>query len=67
LGIANRKYYTEHLYIDTFHSRQMQAAIRALEQDRPVDFGKVWTGVLLTSSVTAEATDSAITKARSTA
>jgi len=67
LGITNRKYYTEHLYIDTFHSRQMKAAIRALEQDRPVDFGKVWAGVLLTSGVAAEATDSAITKARSTA
>lgn len=67
LGVANRKYYTEHLYIDTFHSKQMQAAIRALEQDRPVDFGKVWTGVQLTSAVVAEATDSAITKVRSTA
>ena len=67
LGITNRKYYTEHLYIDTFHSRQMQAAIRALEQDRPVDFAKVWTGVQLTSAVVAEATDNAITKARSTA
>ncbi|MGB6162098.1 MAG: iron-containing redox enzyme family protein [Pseudonocardiaceae bacterium] len=67
LGIVSRKYYTEHLYIDTFHSRQMQAAIRALEQDRPVDLGKVWTGVQLTSAVVAEATDSAITKARSTA
>ncbi|MFI5783046.1 iron-containing redox enzyme family protein [Nocardia sp. NPDC051570] len=64
LNIVNRKYYTEHLYIDTFHSKQMRTAIRALELERPVDFGKVWVGVELTSAVVAEATDRAIAKAR---
>ncbi|NGY62439.1 iron-containing redox enzyme family protein [Lentzea sp. NEAU-D13] len=64
LRVTNRQYYTEHLYIDTFHSRQMRAALRALAAERPVDFGKAWTGVLLTSTVVAEATDNAIAKAR---
>jgi hypothetical protein len=64
LGITSDQYYTEHLYIDTFHSRQMQAAIRALDEQRAADFAKVWTGVELTSATVAEATEAAVAKAR---
>jgi hypothetical protein len=64
LGVVNRKYYDEHLYIDAYHSRQMQASIKALADERPVDLAKVWTGVTLTSAVVAEATAAAIDRAR---
>jgi hypothetical protein len=64
LGIENGKYYTEHLYIDNFHSKQMQQAIRALEIEREVDLAKVWTGIELTSATVAEATEAAVAKAR---
>ncbi|MBP2702656.1 iron-containing redox enzyme family protein [Microbispora sp. RL4-1S] len=64
LGIANDKYYTEHLYIDSFHSKQMQTAIRALGEHRDVDLAKVWAGVTLTSETIAEATEAAVSKAR---
>jgi len=64
LGIHNRRYYTEHLYIDGFHSRQMLEAIKALEDERPIDLPKIWTGALLTSATVAEATEAAVTKAR---
>lgn len=64
LGIVNRRYYDEHLYIDSYHSKQMQAAIKALADEQPVDLAKVWTGVALTSAVVAEATEAAIDRAR---
>jgi hypothetical protein len=64
LGIVNDKYYTEHLYIDSYHSRQMRGSISALERYRPVDLAKVWTGIQLTSAVVAEATAAAVRRAR---
>ncbi|MGH3997702.1 MAG: iron-containing redox enzyme family protein [Pseudonocardiaceae bacterium] len=64
LGIRNSQYYTEHLYIDSFHSRQMLEAIKALEEERPIDLAKVWVGIELTSTTVAEATEAAVTKAR---
>ncbi|HZB30827.1 MAG TPA: iron-containing redox enzyme family protein [Streptosporangiaceae bacterium] len=64
LGIVNSRYYTEHLYIDTFHSRRMRSSIRALERDRPVDLAKVWAGVTMTSAVVAEATEAALGRSR---
>lgn len=67
LGIVNRKYYTEHLYIDSFHSKQMRGSIRALEQERPVRLAKVWVGVQLTSAAVAQATAASISRARSVA
>jgi hypothetical protein len=67
LGIRNGQYYTEHLYIDAFHSHQMLESIKALEEERPIDLSKVWTGVELTSTTAAEATEAAVAKARRTA
>ncbi|MEV6980558.1 iron-containing redox enzyme family protein [Sphaerisporangium sp. NPDC051017] len=64
LGIENDKYYAEHLYIDSFHSRQMKESIRLLGTEREVDLAKVWTGVELTSQAVAEATEAAIGKAK---
>jgi hypothetical protein len=64
LGVANDKYYTEHLYIDTYHSKQMRGSIGVLERYRPVDLAKVWTGIRLTSAVVAEATAAAVGRAR---
>jgi len=64
LGIAERGYYLEHLYIDSFHNKQMRAAIRALEEDRPLDLAKAWAGIQLTSEIVAEATAAAIGRAR---
>jgi len=67
LDIKNDKYYTEHLYIDTFHSKQMQASIRALELARPVDLPKVWAGVTMTSDVVVAATEAVAVRARALA
>jgi heme oxygenase-like protein len=65
LGVRHDRYYTEHLYIDAFHSKQMQAAIRDLDVERGVDLRKVWTGVELTSAIVAEAVDAVVARARS--
>jgi Iron-containing redox enzyme len=67
LGIANGRYYTEHLYIDSFHSKQMRSSIRAFGRDRPMDLAKVWAGVTMTSEVVAKATEAAIGRARNMA
>lgn len=64
LGIRNGKYYTEHLYIDSFHSKQMRSSIRALEQERPVRFAKVWAGIQMTSETVARATEASVNRAR---
>ncbi len=64
LGIRNSQYYTEHLYIDSFHSRQILEAIKALEEDRPIDLAKIWAGIELTSTAVAAATEAAVAKAR---
>ncbi|KAA2258722.1 iron-containing redox enzyme family protein [Solihabitans fulvus] len=67
LGIGSGQYYSEHLYIDAFHSKQMQTAIRELDTERGVDYAKVWAGIELTSAIVAEAVDAAVARARSVA
>jgi Iron-containing redox enzyme len=64
LGIRRREYYTEHLYIDNFHSRQMIDSIRDYEQERPLDLRKLWTGIEMTSMTVAATTEAAVNKAR---
>lgn len=61
LGIRHDAYYTEHLYIDSYHSNHMRTAIRALEDPDPA---KIWAGVRLASDIVGEATEVAITRAR---
>ncbi|MCX5199578.1 iron-containing redox enzyme family protein [Streptomyces sp. NBC_00249] len=61
LGISKDAYYTEHLYIDAYHSTHMKTAIRSLEEP---DLAKIWAGVRLASDIVGTATESAITRAR---
>ncbi|WP_426363098.1 iron-containing redox enzyme family protein [Streptomyces sp. E-08] len=61
LGIVHDAYYTEHLYIDSYHSNHMRTAIRALDEP---DFAKIWAGVRLASDIVGEATETAIARAR---
>ena len=67
LGLSESRYYTEHVYIDTFHSQMMQTALRELDNEWGADFTKAWVGVELTSKIVAEATEAAINKARNVA
>ncbi|MER8182935.1 iron-containing redox enzyme family protein [Kitasatospora sp. NPDC094015] len=64
LGIQHHQYFTEHLYIDQYHSRQMRSAIRAYDEELGADLSKVWAGVTLTSAVVGEANEAAIALAR---
>ncbi|MFF0458801.1 iron-containing redox enzyme family protein [Streptomyces mexicanus] len=64
LGIQAGTYYTEHLYIDTYHSKHMRVALREMAAVREIDLATVWAGVELTSAVVNEATENAITVAR---
>ncbi|SED71295.1 iron-containing redox enzyme family protein [Streptomyces sp. TLI_105] len=63
LGIVHDAYYTEHLYIDSYHSNHMRTAIRALDEP---DFAKIWAGVRLASDIVGEAQEAAIARARET-
>ncbi|MEU6622501.1 iron-containing redox enzyme family protein [Streptomyces litmocidini] len=63
LGVVNDAYYTEHLYIDSYHSNHMRTAIRALDEP---DFAKIWAGVRLASDIVGEAQEAAIALARET-
>ncbi|MBW1600717.1 iron-containing redox enzyme family protein [Streptomyces sp. JJ66] len=64
LGLKSARYYTEHLYIDTYHSKQMRVAIRETQAARGLDLSKVWAGVELTSAIVHDATETAISLAR---
>ncbi|MEI7030262.1 iron-containing redox enzyme family protein [Streptomyces pratensis] len=64
LGVRHGGYYSEHLYIDEYHSNHMRTAIRALDEP---DLAKIWAGVRLTSDIVGEATESAIALARRSA
>ncbi|MFE2923612.1 iron-containing redox enzyme family protein [Streptomyces goshikiensis] len=64
LGLVSGKYYTEHLYIDTYHSKHMRVAIRETAAERGIDLAKVWAGVELTSAIVGDATETAISLAR---
>lgn len=64
LGISAHGYYSEHLYIDSFHSRQMRAAIRALDEENDLDPRRVWAGVELTSTIVASALEGVVERAR---
>lgn len=64
LGVANSAYFAEHLYIDTFHSRQMRDALRELDSVASLDLAKVWAGVVLTGEIVDAATEAAVARAR---
>ncbi|MGJ5829004.1 iron-containing redox enzyme family protein [Streptomyces ossamyceticus] len=64
LGIEAGQYYTEHLHIDSFHSRDMIAALRAWDHEHGADLAKVWAGVELTRATVARATEAAVLAAR---
>ncbi len=64
LGIKNGRYYTEHLYIDNYHSKHMRTALRETDRDIGLDLAKVWAGVELTSAIVSDATEAAIARAR---
>ncbi|MFD7164800.1 iron-containing redox enzyme family protein [Streptomyces violascens] len=63
-GLENHAYYTEHIYIDKYHSRQMRTAIREKELETGVDLAKVWAGVRMTSAIVSTATEQAIVRSR---
>ncbi|MDD9380554.1 iron-containing redox enzyme family protein [Streptomyces sp. ZAF1911] len=67
LGIAQSRYYTEHLHIDTFHMREMQTAIKEYEAARGLDATKLWVGAQLLSGLIGGAFDAAVARAREVA
>lgn len=67
LGLAQGRYYTEHLHIDTFHMREMQTAIKEYEAERGLDATKLWTGAQLVSQLIGGAFDAAVERAREVA
>lgn len=64
-GLAGAKYFTEHLHIDTFHSREMRLAIREMDNVRPLDPAKLWAGMMVTSAIVDQTAVGAIRRARS--
>ncbi|MFE1774986.1 iron-containing redox enzyme family protein [Streptomyces sp. NPDC059008] len=64
LGIANGRYYTEHLHIDTFHMKEMQQAVKEYEAVHGLDPTKVWIGAQLLSGLIGDAFDAAVQRAR---
>lgn len=64
LGLSHGAYYTEHLHIDNFHSKEMLIALREFDTAQGLDCGKAWVGVQLASAAIGEAVDAAVAAAR---
>jgi heme oxygenase-like protein len=64
LGLKSGRYYSEHLYIANYHSKQMRVAIRETAAARTPDLAAIWAGIELTSAIVADATETAIETAR---
>lgn len=64
LGIAHSHYYTEHMHIDSFHMKEMQAAIREYETAHGLDPTRVWVGARLVSRLLGTAFDAAVERVR---
>jgi hypothetical protein len=67
LSLANGRYYTEHLHIDTFHMKEMQQAIKEYGAVHGLDATKVWIGARLLSELIGGAFDAAVPRAREAA
>lgn len=67
LGIEHSKYYTEHIHIDEFHTREMQTAVREYEAVHGLDATRVWHGSLLVSSLLGTAVEQAVHRLREAA
>ena len=64
LRIAGGRYYTEHLHIDTFHTEELQVAIREVEKAGGLDATRLWVGARLLSGLLDDAFEAAVDRAR---
>jgi hypothetical protein len=64
LKVTAGSYFSEHLHIDAFHSKQMRDALREFDASHPLDLPKVWTGIKLTSAIVDAAMEAAVARAR---
>lgn len=64
LGIQAHAYYSEHQHIDAFHAIEGQNLLRAMQATRSLDPVKAWRGAQLASTITGEAFEAAVAKAR---
>ncbi|MEV1292046.1 iron-containing redox enzyme family protein [Pseudonocardia sp. NPDC049635] len=64
LRIAGGRYYTEHLHIDTFHTEELQVAIREVEKVDGLDATRLWVGARLLSGLLDDAFEAAVDRAR---
>lgn len=64
LRIAGGRYYTEHLHIDTFHTEELQVAIREVEKAGGLDATRLWVGARLLAGLLDDAFEAAVDRAR---
>lgn len=64
LGIANGKYFTEHIHIDVYHAREAVRAITELGKQRELAWADVVTGACIVSEITARAFEAAVSSAQ---
>ena len=64
LGIRPRAYFTEHIHIDAYHTRDALLALEAMAAESALDVQAAWMGALLAQTVSDLAFDAAIGKAK---
>lgn len=64
LGIRRRAYFTEHIHLDAYHTRDALLALEAMAAESTLDVPAAWMGALLAQTVGDLAFDAAISKAR---
>lgn len=64
LSIKAHTYYTEHVHIDAFHALEGQRLLKAMDNDRALDYVKAWQGICMGRLITNTAFDEAVYKAQ---
>ncbi|WP_248750494.1 iron-containing redox enzyme family protein [Pseudomonas sp. MWU15-20650] len=64
LGIKAHTYYSEHVHIDVFHALEGQRLLKAMDNDRKLDYRKAWQGICMGRLITNNAFDQAVYKAQ---
>ncbi|SDT34434.1 Iron-containing redox enzyme [Pseudomonas asplenii] len=64
LGIKAHTYYSEHVHIDVFHALEGQRLLKAMDNDRKLDYKKAWQGICMGRLITNNAFDQAVYKAQ---
>jgi hypothetical protein len=64
LNIESHTYYSEHQHIDVFHAKECMRILKIMDSNQCLNSSKAWDGVKLASTITNQAFNNAVLKAK---